>query len=82
MAEDLAEHSYNKAEHNRLLQKLISRTRGSTRTGYSRHFTRTRHRELVGLRVSQVGGDGAGYDIKSFDIDDTDRLIEVKTTNG
>lgn len=32
--------------------------------------------------VSQVDGDGAGYDIQSFDADGSDRLIEVKTTNG
>lgn len=32
--------------------------------------------------VSQVDGDGAGYDILSFDTDGSDRLIEVKTTNG
>lgn len=32
--------------------------------------------------TSEVRGDGAGYDIRSFDIDGTDRLIEVKTTNG
>lgn len=32
--------------------------------------------------VSQVDGDGAGYDIQSFDTDGSDRLIEVKTTNG
>lgn len=32
--------------------------------------------------VSEVDGDGAGYDIASFDIDGSDRLIEVKTTNG
>ncbi len=32
--------------------------------------------------VSDVDGDGAGYDILSFDIDGSDRLIEVKTTNG
>lgn len=32
--------------------------------------------------VSHVDGDGAGYDIRSFDIDGSDRLIEVKTTNG
>ncbi|MFV3128882.1 DUF3883 domain-containing protein [Niveispirillum sp. KHB5.9] len=32
--------------------------------------------------VSQVDGDGAGYDIRSFDTDGSDRLIEVKTTNG
>jgi hypothetical protein len=32
--------------------------------------------------VSHVDGDGAGYDILSFDTDGSHRLIEVKTTNG
>jgi hypothetical protein len=32
--------------------------------------------------VSNVDGDGAGYDIQSFDVDGSNRLIEVKTTNG
>ncbi len=32
--------------------------------------------------VSHLDGDGAGYDIQSFDVDGTERLIEVKTTNG
>src|SRR5262245_58490218 len=32
--------------------------------------------------VSHLDGDRAGYDIKSFDIDGGNRLIEVKTTNG
>lgn len=32
--------------------------------------------------VSQVDGDGAGYDIQSFETDGSSRLIEVKTTNG
>lgn len=32
--------------------------------------------------VSHVDGDGAGYDILSFDPNGSDRLIEVKTTNG
>jgi len=32
--------------------------------------------------VSHVDGDGAGYDIQSFDASGSDRLIEVKTTNG
>lgn len=32
--------------------------------------------------VSHVDGDGAGYDILSFETDGRDRLIEVKTTNG
>lgn len=32
--------------------------------------------------VSHVDGDGAGYDILSFDTNGRNRLIEVKTTNG
>jgi hypothetical protein len=32
--------------------------------------------------VSHLDGDGAGYDILSFDTAGRDRLIEVKTTNG
>ena len=32
--------------------------------------------------VADVDGDGAGYDIASFEIDGQPRLIEVKTTNG
>ncbi len=32
--------------------------------------------------VSKQDGDGAGYDIASFEVSGTARLIEVKTTNG
>lgn len=32
--------------------------------------------------TSEVRGDGAGYDIRSFNLDGSERLIEVKTTNG
>jgi Domain of unknown function (DUF3883) len=32
--------------------------------------------------TSQARGDGAGYDIASFEVDGKPRLIEVKTTNG
>lgn len=32
--------------------------------------------------VADEQGDGAGYDIASFNVDGTERLIEVKTTNG
>jgi hypothetical protein len=32
--------------------------------------------------TAEVHGDGAGYDIRSFDLDGSERLIEVKTTNG
>lgn len=32
--------------------------------------------------TSEVRGDGAGYDIHSFELNGSERLIEVKTTNG
>lgn len=32
--------------------------------------------------TSDIHGDGAGYDIKSFEADGSDRLIEVKATKG
>lgn len=32
--------------------------------------------------MSEVDGDGAGYDIQSYEADGASRLIEVKTTNG
>ena len=32
--------------------------------------------------TSEVRGDGAGYDICSFNLDGSERLLEVKTTNG
>lgn len=32
--------------------------------------------------VSHLDGDGAGYDIRSFEANGNDRLLEVKTTNG
>jgi hypothetical protein len=32
--------------------------------------------------TAEVRGDGAGYDIRSFEVDGRERLIEVKTTNG
>ncbi|HVG02140.1 MAG TPA: DUF3883 domain-containing protein [Nitrospira sp.] len=42
-------------------------------------------REDLALKVewtSEARGDGAGYDIASFELDGRERLIEVKTTNG
>jgi len=32
--------------------------------------------------VSKIKGDGAGYDIRSYNTDESPRYIEVKTTNG
>lgn len=42
-------------------------------------------REDLALKLewtSEERGDGAGYDIASFELDGRERLIEVKTTNG
>ncbi len=32
--------------------------------------------------VSQLQGDGAGYDIESYSLDGTIKYVEVKTTKG
>jgi len=32
--------------------------------------------------VAEEQGDGAGYDVLSFDFEGRERLLEVKTTNG
>ncbi len=54
-------------------------------------FDLERHRLKQGSRADLAGkvrwtadedGDGAGYDISSFNLDGKPRLIEVKTTNG
>lgn len=34
------------------------------------------------VHISKVEGDGAGYDIKSYNIDGSEKFIEVKTTKG
>ena len=34
------------------------------------------------IHVSKVEGDGAGYDIKSYDVDGSIKYIEVKSTRG
>lgn len=50
-----------------------------------RHELRTAGRDDLAHKVewtSEVRGDGAGYDIRSFELDGRERLIEVKTTNG
>lgn len=52
---------------------------------YEKYRLRTHGRsDLVNKIVwtSREEGDGAGYDISSFNEDGTKRLIEVKTTNG
>jgi hypothetical protein len=50
-----------------------------------RAFLRLQGRDDLSRKVQWTAkelGDGAGYDIHSFDLDGTDRLIEVKTTVG
>lgn len=68
-----------------------ARNRALGRAGEERVLTHERANLLAAGRtdlaerirwVSHVDGDGAGYDIRSFDTDASDRLIEVKTTNG
>ena len=52
---------------------------------YERERLRTAGKSELAARVEHVSvdkGDGAGYDIRSFNVDGTDRLIEVKTTTG
>lgn len=52
---------------------------------YERQRLRSADRPDLAKKVewtSEVRGDGAGYDIRSFDLNGRERLIEVKTTNG
>lgn len=53
--------------------------------GYERHRLGRLARHDLASRIEWVSdqqGDGAGYDIGSFDDDGSPRFIEVKTTNG
>jgi hypothetical protein len=68
-----------------------ARNRKLGKQGEELIFMHERHRLIAGDRTdlarklewtSEVRGDGAGYDIHSFELDGRDRLIEVKTTNG
>jgi hypothetical protein len=68
-----------------------ARNRALGRAGEERVLARERADLLAAGRtdlaecirwVSHVDGDGAGYDILSFGADGSDRLIEVRTTNG
>ena len=68
-----------------------TRNRALGRAGEERVLTHERASLLAAGRtdlaerirwVSHVDGDGAGYDILSFDTTGRDRPIEVKTTNG
>lgn len=68
-----------------------ARNRSLGRQGEEAVLAYERSRLLAGGRedlarrlrwTSQEDGDGAGYDIRSFDLHGGDRLIEVKTTKG
>jgi hypothetical protein len=68
-----------------------ARNRALGRAGEERVFAHERSSLVAAGRgdlagrvrwVADVDGDGAGFDIHSFDADGSDRLIEVKTTNG
>jgi len=53
--------------------------------GLERRFLRDLGRVDLAERVRNVAavdGDGAGYDVRSFEIDGSEKYIEVKTTNG
>jgi len=52
---------------------------------YERDFLENNGRKDLAddiVHISEVEGDGAGYDIKSFDINGETKYIEVKTTQG
>jgi len=52
---------------------------------YEQQRLRAANRSDLARKVewtSEIHGDGAGYDIRSFELDGGERLIEVKTTNG
>jgi hypothetical protein len=79
---------FNKAAHNRFLRDKIVRSEGSIEF---KHQNISAVLQLLGLPrirgylpawISQEDGDGAGYDILSFDEKGKERFLEVKTTVG
>lgn len=68
-------------ERNRVLGRAgEARVLEHERANLSDHGRPDLARQIVW--VSEEIGDGAGYDIESFEVDGSRRLIEVKTTNG
>lgn len=68
-------------EHNRKL----GRNGEHWALGYEQSRLQNEHRADLASKVDWVSeriGDGAGYDIMSFEMNDVARFIEVKTTNG
>lgn len=65
--------------------RALGRAGESWTLGYERHRLGQASRHDLAIRIEWVAdsqGDGAGYDIGSFDEDGALRYIEVKTTNG
>lgn len=74
---DVAEHDARNRELGRAGEKLLLLHEKATLAGAGREDLAERVRW-----VADLDGDGAGYDISSFEPDGCDRLIEVKTTTG
>jgi len=66
LAMELRGESFNKAEHNRHLQRLLIRR--------SAGAIEKKHQNISAVLIE------LGYDILSFELDGRERLIEVKTT--
>ena len=75
---------FDPAERDARNRKLGKRGEATVLEHERRHLITAGRADLARrLRwTSQEDGDGAGYDIHSFDLDGKDRLIEVKTTVG
>jgi hypothetical protein len=69
---DARNRALGRAGEERVLRHEHAALRASGRTDLAERISWT----------AQVDGDGAGYDIASFEPDGSPRLIEVKTTNG
>jgi hypothetical protein len=82
LTKELRAEPFNKADHNRNLQKLLhARTKGAIERKQKRLW-RAGKKDLANRieHVSNSQGDHLGFDILSFELDGRDRLIEVKTT--
>jgi hypothetical protein len=74
---DVAERDNRNRELGHAGEEFILRYEQNLLKSYGRHDLAKQIRW-----TSKVDGDGAGYDIQSFEPNGDDRLIEVKTTNG
>jgi hypothetical protein len=74
---DVAERDARNRELGRAGEERVLAHERATLTGVGRPDLANRVRW-----IAHLDGDGAGYDIHSFELDGRDRLIEVKTTRG